>query len=257
MEMGKVQVFWVGSGELQLQAYLQIQLYLQLQLELQSTWQWAGCRRFAVKQRTRQSGIFLLDFMSVVFFFLVASLLLFIFVFILTCLLLLCLCLCLCLLFCLLLCLALLLRFLSLTLFSFFLITTPFTLAAFLLEVKTCSIFFSDLTLSTLPSWQQGATLFVGFSSFIFGSKFFLSFCSKPSIPKTFGGRELRPKWFKIGAKGFRLVLKLVVARVTKVRIKSSLMKGKVHLLRLTQKECERSNDNGGLIYGRLYIYLL
>ena len=174
MEMGKVQVVWVGSGELQLQTYLQIQLYLQLQLELQSTWQWAGCRRFAVRQRTRQSGIFLLDCMSVVFFFLVASLLLFIFVFILICLLLLCLCLCL--LFCLLLCLALLLRFLSLTLFSFFLITTPFTRAAFLFEVKTCSIFFSVSTLSTLPSWQQGTTLFVGFSSFIFGSKFFLSF---------------------------------------------------------------------------------
>ena len=59
----------------------------------------------------------------------------------------------------------------------------------------------------------------------------------------------MRPKWFKIGAKGFRLVLKLVVARVTKVRIKSSLMKGKLNRLRLTQKECERSNDNGGLIY--------
>ena len=67
----------------------------------------------------------------------------------------------------------------------------------------------------------------------------------------------MRPKWFKIGAKGFRLVLKLVVARVTKVRIKSSLMKGKLNRLRLTQKECESSNDNGGLIYGRLYIYLL
>ena len=173
--MGRVQVVWFGAGELQLQTYLQLQLYLRLQLEPQSTWQWAGCSRFAVRQRTRQSGIFLLDFMSVVFFFLVASLLLlFIFVFILICLLLLCLCLCL--LFCLLLCLALLLRFLSLTLFSFFLITTPFTRAAFLLEVKACSIFFSVSTLSTLPSWQQGTTLFVGFSSFIFGSKFFLSF---------------------------------------------------------------------------------
>ena len=67
----------------------------------------------------------------------------------------------------------------------------------------------------------------------------------------------MRPKWLKIGAKGFRLVLKPVVARVTKVMTKSSFMKGKLHLLRLTQKECERSNDNGGLIYGRLYIYLL
>ena len=146
--MGRVQVVWFGAGELQLQTYLQLQLYLRLQLELQSTWQWAGCRRFAVRQRTRQSGIFLLDFISVVFLFLVASLLLFILI----CLLLLCLCLCLCLLFCLLLCLALLLRFLSLTLFSFFLITTPFTRAAFLLEVKDCSIFFSVSTLSTLPS---------------------------------------------------------------------------------------------------------